>query len=247
AGAELIGSDTVAAVTEVLRVALDALKAAGVTDITIDLTLPDLVETLSAGPLPLPKAEARAVRAMLDAKDAGGLAAAGATDYLPLLEACGPIATALPRLRALPVMAALESRIAGVEAIAAAIGGEATLTLDPTERHGFEYQTWIGFSLFGRGLAGEIGRGGSYTLVHNDEAEEPAVGFSLYLDPLVDIGLGVEPARRIFLPLGHDPAAAAALRREGWTTIAALDAGGQPDDCTHELIAGKPVEIAGRP
>ena len=53
AGAELIGSDSVAAAIELLDVAIEALETAGVRDITVDLTLPDLVETLAAGPLPL--------------------------------------------------------------------------------------------------------------------------------------------------------------------------------------------------
>jgi ATP phosphoribosyltransferase regulatory subunit len=243
AGAELIGSDSVAAVVEVLRVALDALKAAGVDGITIDLTLPDLVETLSSGPLPLPAGQAAEVRELLDAKDAHGLTAVGAADYLPLLSACGPLDTALAKLRGMEKLQALDSRLAGVEAIAAALGDAATLTLDPTERHGFEYQSWIGFSLFGRGLSGEIGRGGSYTLMHDDGTEEPAVGFSLYLDPLVDMGLGTEQTRRIFLPVGHDPAAAAALRAEGWTTIAALTETDQPTGCTHSLDGDQPVTI----
>jgi ATP phosphoribosyltransferase regulatory subunit len=242
AGAELIGNDGVAAVSEIIRVALDALKAAGVRNITVDLTLPDLVETLACDALPIPADRVAAIRGLLDAKDAGGLVAAGAAAYLPYLTAAGPIASALARLRALDDNKALVSRLAGVEAIAAAVGDGLTLTLDPTERHGFEYQTWIGFSLFGEGpngetLAGEIGRGGSYTILHADGREEPAVGFSLYLDPLVDVGLGVEPARRVFLTLGHDPAAAVRLRAEGWNTIGALS----PDDsaekqrCTHWL------------
>lgn len=243
AGAELIGTDSVAAVIEVLRVALDALKAAGVTDITVDLTLPDLVETLAAGPLPLPGSKAAEVRELLDAKDAGGLVAAGADYYLPLLSACGPIDGALARLRSLAELKALDSRLDGIEAIAAAIGDAVTLTLDPTERHGFEFQSWVGFSLFGAGLTGEIGRGGTYTLVHDDGTEEPAVGFSLYLDPLVDIGLGVEPAKRVFLPLGHDAAAAATLRREGWTTIAALGECDQPSGCSHTLGENGPQPI----
>src|SRR3546814_7753305 len=46
-GIELIGSDTVAAVAEVLRVALDALEAAGVRNVSVDLTLPNLVEALA--------------------------------------------------------------------------------------------------------------------------------------------------------------------------------------------------------
>jgi len=246
AGAELIGSDSVAAVSEVIRVALDALKAAGVRDITVDLTLPDLVETLAADALPIPADRVAAIRTLLDAKDAGGLVAAGAEAYLPYLTAAGPITTALARLRALDANHMLDSRLAGVEAIAAAVGDGVTLTLDPTERHGFEYQTWIGFSLFGHGpngeaLYGEIGRGGSYTILHANGREEPAVGFSLYLDPLVDVGLGVEPQRRVFLPLGHDPAAATKLRGEGWTTIGALSNADTPDGqrCTHVLDGGE--------
>jgi ATP phosphoribosyltransferase regulatory subunit len=244
-GAELIGRDTVVAAIEILGVALDALAAAGVTDVTIDLTLPDLVDTLAAGAMPLPAGRAEEVRALLDAKDAGGLAAAGADSYLPLLSACGPLDTALARLRACTSLNVLDSRLAGIEAIAAAIGGRATLTLDPTERHGFEYQSWIGFSFFGGGLAGEIGRGGSYALMHDDGSEEPAIGFSLYLDPLVDIGLGVEPARRIFLGLGHDAAEGAQLRAQGWITIAAL---GEDDDpaalgCDHRWENGTAIPV----
>jgi len=244
AGAELIGSDSIAAVTEVILVALDALKAAGVKDITVDLTLPDLVDRLATDAMPIDPSRVTEVRALLDAKDAGGLAAAGADAYLPLLSAAGPIDSALARLRALDRTQALDSRLAGIEQIAAAIGDGVALTLDPTERHGFEYQSWIGFSLFGGGLTGEIGRGGSYTIMHADGREEAAVGFSLYIDPLVDIGLGVEPARRVFLPLGHDAAAAATLRGEGWTTVAALSAQDEPNNCTHRLEGSQPVTLS---
>ena len=244
AGAELIGRDTVAAAIEVIGVALEALEAAGVTGITIDLTLPDLVETLAAGPLPLAIDRIEGIRAMLDAKDAGGLAALGASAYLPLIEAAGPLDAAMSRLRAQPFAEALASRLDGVAAIAGALGARATITLDPTERHGFEYQSWIGFSLFGEGLAGEIGRGGSYTILHPQGVEEPAIGFSLYIDPLVDAGLGQEPRRWLFVPPGSDPGVAANLRREGWTTIAALDGeAAPPAGCTHILDGSTPSAI----
>ncbi|PTQ10908.1 ATP phosphoribosyltransferase regulatory subunit [Sphingomonas oleivorans] len=245
AGAELIGSDGLAAVIECLSVAIEALETAGVTGITVDLTLPDLVETLAAGPMHLPADRIDAVRELLDAKDAGGLAALGAEAYLPFIAAAGPLDTALERLRALDPAQALDSRLAAIETIAAAIGNRATLTLDPTERHGFEYQSWIGFSLFGEGLSGEIGRGGSYTILHPDGREEAAVGFSLYLDPLVDAGLGAEPRRRIFLPLGSDAAAGRVLRGQGWTTIAALVEGDDPAalGCTHIWNGTETIEL----
>lgn len=245
AGAELIGSDSLAAVIEVLRVAVEALEVAGVTGITVDLTLPDLVETLAAGAMPLPPEKIDTVRDMLDAKDAGGLAGLGADAYLPFIEAAGPVAPALARLRAIAGAKALDKRIEAIEAIEAALGAQVTLTLDPTERHGFEYQSWIGFSLFGRGLSGEIGRGGSYTIVHPDGREEKAIGFSLYIDPLVDVGLGVVEHRRVFLPLGTDPALAARLRAEDWITIAALT---DTDEaaalgCTHILRGSVPESL----
>ena len=245
AGAELIGTDSLPAVIEILGVAIEALEVAGVTDITIDLTLPDLVETLAAGPMPLPADKIDAVRDMLDAKDAGGLASLGANAYLPFIEAAGPVAPALARLHAIAGAKALDRRLEAIEAIMAAIGDKVTLTLDPTERHGFEYQTWIGFSLFGQGLSGEIGRGGGYTIVHPDGREEKAIGFSLFIDPLVDFGLGVIEHKRIFLPLGTEALLANRLREREWITVAALS---EHDDavalgCTHILRDGIPAAL----
>lgn len=235
AGAEIIGTDSVAAVIEAVRVALDALIAAGATGLSIDLTLPDLVPLLAAGPMPLPEGMLDTVVTELDGKDAGALEALGASAYLPLIEAAGPIDAAIARLAQLDAGGLLTSRLDGVRAIAAAIGNRATLTLDPTERHGFEYQSWIGFSIFAAGVRGEVGRGGSYSILHSDGREEPAVGFSLYLDPIVDAGMAPEGRDRVFLPIGTDGATATWLRGEGYATVAALS---EADDatalgCTH--------------
>lgn len=244
-GAELIGTDSVAAAVEIVNVAIEALQAAGVTGITVDFTLPDLVDTLAAGPLALDPAQAEAVRAKLDAKDAGALVALGEAEagYLPLIEAAGTFHAAMDKLEAFDAGAgagALASRIAALRAIAKPIGWDITLTLDPTERHGFEYQSWFGFSLFAEGFVGEIGRGGTYAIMRADGSEETAIGFSLYPDPLIDAGFGAEDVRRLFLPLGHDADAAAKLRTQGWSTIAAL---GEADDgqalrCSHWLDGG---------
>ena len=145
-GAELIGSDSVTAVVEIVNVAIEALQAAGVSGLTIDFTLPDLIDMLAAGPLPLAAGELEAVRTELDAKDAGALVALGpqAAAYLPLIEATGPFHAAMERLEAFNASlgGAIDSRIAGLRAIAKPIGWDITLTLDPTERHGFEYQNW---------------------------------------------------------------------------------------------------------
>ncbi|MFK3889358.1 ATP phosphoribosyltransferase regulatory subunit [Sphingomonas sp. NPDC079357] len=232
-GAELFGLDSVAAAQEVVTVAIDALEAAGVTHGSIDFTLPDLVDMLAAGPLPIAPEALDVLRQRLDAKDAGGVAAI-APDYLPLIEAAGPFDQALARLRAFDRAGVLATRLDGLAAIAAAVGDRVAMTLDPTERHGFEYQTWLGFSLFAGGSGTEIGRGGTYTVVHEGGAEEAATGFSLYADRL----LGDPPVhdrRRLFLPLGTPTGEAARLRAAGWVTVAALTAGDTPEAqvCTH--------------
>ncbi|MBC7986170.1 MAG: ATP phosphoribosyltransferase regulatory subunit, partial [Sphingomonadaceae bacterium] len=219
----------------IVEVVVDALAAAGVPGVSIDFTLPDLVDVLAGGPFPVAADKIGALRGRLDAKDAGGVAAI-APAYLPLIEAAGPFEAAHDRLCAFDVGGALRSRLDGLWTIASGLKERVALTLDPTERHGFEYQSWLGFSLFGAGLAGEIGRGGSYAIVREDGTEEPAIGFSLYLDPLVDAGLGGKEARRIFLPLGTDPAAGAALRAQGWRTVAGLAEEDDPQALGCDLV-----------
>jgi ATP phosphoribosyltransferase regulatory subunit len=225
-GAELIGLDSVAAVSEVINVAVEALKAAGVKEITLDLTLPDLIDTL------LPGGDNDALKRSLDAKDIAGVP----NDFAPLIAAAGPVAEAIVRLRGFDVKGVLSNRLDAIEAIVATLPTDVAITLDPTERHGFEYQSWIGFSLFSAQTTGEIGRGGSYKV-----GEEAAIGFSAYVDPMIDAGLGHGERRRLFLPIGTNAGKAAQLRAEGWVTVAAMS----PEDtaqaqiCTHILAEGK--------
>ena len=218
--------------------ARDDVAAAGVGAVSIDFTLPDLVDALAAGPLPVAAEVLPALRDRLDAKDAGGVAAI-APAYLPLVEAAGPFDAALARLRALDEGGALATRLDGVAAVRASLGDRVAATLDPTERHGFEYQSWLGFSLFATDTTRELGRGGTYAIVHADGREEPATGFSLYADAL--LGRAAPERRRLFVPLGTDPAEPARLRAEGWVTVAQLDAADTPEAqlATHCWVAGE--------
>ncbi len=246
-GAELIGTDSVAAAGEAVAVALEALRAAGATGLSVDFTLPDLVDLLAAGPLPLHGDRIAAVRRELDAKDAGGLVGAGGEAYLPLLEAIGPFDAAIERLAVFDSAGVLAERIAGLRAIAARAAPLARVTLDPSERHGFEYQSWFGFTIYAEGVSGALGRGGSYAIrAHESGMEEPAIGFSLYPDDLIDLIAQNEVARdTLFLPLGHDAHRAGQLRMIGWRTVAALCEACEPLalGCTHVLKDGEAVRL----
>jgi ATP phosphoribosyltransferase regulatory subunit len=232
-GFELIGLDNVAAAAEVVAVAVEALTAAGLRGVSVDFTLPDLVATLGGG---------GALAAALDAKDAGEVAAID-SNFLPLIEAAGPFDAAIARLRAHDAGGTLASRLDGLAAIAAGLPEGTGMTLDPTERQGFEYQSWFGFSLFADGARGEIGRGGSYTVLHETGREEAAVGVTLYADPMLE-ALGSETERRrLFLPAGTAAERGAVLRAQGWVTVAALTDDDTPAAqlCTHVLGAEGPV------
>jgi ATP phosphoribosyltransferase regulatory subunit len=244
-GAELIGSDSVVAASEIVSVAIEALERAGVAGITVDFTLPDLIDILAAGPLPLNQTQIAEVRGELDMKDAGGLSAMGATGYLPLIEATGPFDEAMAKLRAFDSDELLSSRLDGVSQIADSIRGQASLTLDPTERHGFEYQNWFGFTLYADSFIGALGRGGSYEIARADGQSEAAVGFSLYPDPLINAGFGAKARDQVFLPLGHDRQAAAGLRQAGWRTVAALSEQDQAQalGCSHILNGDTPEPL----
>ena len=238
-GAELIGRDTVEAAGEIVELAIAALSAAGATGISVDFTLPDLVDTLADGPFPLDAEARRRVRRELDTKDAGGLVEAGGADYLPLIHATGDFPEAAEKLAALDTSGVLETRIDGLRRIADRLNGRARLTLDPSERHGFEYQSWFGFTLYAEGVRGELGRGGTYSI---GKSLEPATGFSLYPEELVEATKASEElGEKLFLPLGHDRGVADALRADGWRTVTALD---KRDDaralgCSHVLDSGK--------
>lgn len=237
-GAELIGADSVAAAGEIVALAIEALEAAGANGISVDFTLPDLVDTLAEKALPLDADQVAAVRRELDTKDAGGLVEAGGEAYLPLLYATGDFGEAVDKLAAIDAGGALASRIEGLRQIAAQVGDTARVTLDPSERHGFEYQSWFGFTLYAEGARGALGRGGTYAIGGTGET---ATGFSLYLDSLVDTLAASAGRDTLYLPLGHDWKAASRLRAEGWRTIAALAEGedAQALGCTHILQDGE--------
>jgi ATP phosphoribosyltransferase regulatory subunit len=254
-GAELIGAAGAAADVEAIAVAGEALAAIGVPRLSVDITLPTLVPAITeacgiAGP------RAAALRAALDHKDAAAVAAiAGEAGELfqNLLAASGaPEATlaALDRLD-LPTRARVDGRRLGtvVEGLSAA-APKLKVTVDPVENRGFEYHTGISFTFFSAvpGPVGELGRGGRYQ-AGDPEGPEPATGFTLYTDTILQTLAAPARARRLLLPIGTDRARGRALREAGWTTVAALEpaadwrAEARRLGCGYLLADGEPVAL----
>ncbi|WP_424813100.1 ATP phosphoribosyltransferase regulatory subunit [Roseococcus sp. YIM B11640] len=239
AGIELIGGAAPEADAEVALVAAEALDRVGIQGITLDVTLPRMAHALlDAAGIGATLTE-RLIRA-LDRKDAAAVAAlaegAGpVAGLLPrLLNAAGPAAGALAVLREakLPeaAQAIAENAASIIEAVAARAPG-LRITLDPVEFRGFQYHVGVAFTIFGPGMTGELARGGRY-LSANDE---PATGITLYPDAVMRAAPAAPPRPRCFLPLGTPAEAGAALREQGFATVAALSAADQAGRlrCTH--------------
>ncbi len=224
AGIELFGSDAVQADVEIVLLTVSALRAAGVQKLTVDLTVPSLAPAVLTGQ-GHEGVKADAAREALDGKDAGELRAIVGDDpvIFGLLEAVGPAETALPRLQGLALGGQAGEQIARLEATVAAIKAvepELSLTVDPGEYRGFEYQTGVAFAVFSPGVRGEIGRGGRYV----SETGEPAVGATVYLDTVLRALPAGRGAKRVYLPFGTAPDEARKCRASGCRVVAGLAA-----------------------
>jgi len=245
AGVELIGAGESAADAEVIVLAATTLADVGVSGVSVDINLPTLVPGLCEE-LDAPARDR--LRVALDRKDAEAAAAEGGHLFAQLLGATGPVPSALEALQAIklpPEAAAERTRLAEVVSLVQAARSDIMITVDPVEHRGFEYHSGLSFTLFVRGVRGEIGRGGRY--VAGDG--ETATGFSLFLDSIMRAVPPVPARSRVFVPFGGPTDAAESVRSKGWVGVAGLapvdDVQGEARrlGCTHIFEGGELVGL----
>ncbi|MBM3488011.1 MAG: ATP phosphoribosyltransferase regulatory subunit [Alphaproteobacteria bacterium] len=254
-GAELVGAEGPSADAEIVVMAAEALRDAGIAGLTIDVTLPTFVPALCAG-LGLGPEERVPLRRALDLKDSAAVAAAGgpaAAILAGLIRATGPAERTLAALGALalPSEAVVErERLAAVVARIRAAAPWLGLTIDPVENRGFEYHTGVAFAIFAAGVRGELGSGGRYIASFGAGGGEPATGVTLYVDTIFALLPAPAAPRRVYVPDGTGADQAAALRGAGWVTVAGLGpvadsrAEARRLGCSHTLIDGAPAPVA---
>ena len=252
AGIELIGPDLPQADAEAILVAVDALRAAGITAISVDLTMPPLIPAL-IGNQAIAAADQTELTHALDRKDAAAIARHGG-DWAPslctLLDAAGLAERALDLIAGIdlpPAARAHAQRLADIVTCIAARDPSLRVTIDPVEFRGYRYHTGAAVTIFAPGRQAELGRGGRY-LCENGES---ATGITLYPDTALRVAPKLILRARLYLPAGAPFAAAAAAQAEGYATIR----GHQPvaDDsheaqrlgCSHLWRDGVITDLAG--
>ena len=259
-GTELIGVDSAEADAEAVLLAVDALRAIGVADLTVDLNLPTLVAAVAAG-LKLAAEPVRRLRRALDRKDEAAVAKAlgdksdkKATDmFVGLLRAAGPAQGGIAQLTALklpPAGAAEAARLAEVVKLVHAADPDLPLTVDPVEYRGLEYQTGVSFSVFAMKGRQELARGGRYSAGYpEDGVSEPATGFTVYMDAVLSASDPAPLQPRLYVPLGIAWRDAAPWQAKGYAVVRAVVAAAEPRseakrlNCSHALIDGDAVPL----
>ena len=212
-GMERFGRAGTGATAEILAVAAHALATAGIDALTIDLHYPAVLETLLASH---PAGDHAAIREAVRLKDHARLHALGAASIAEMMRHAGNAPFVLSRLAAAPdpaVQQAAAELAALVEALEAHRVA-ATLTIDLLDLSGYGYYHGIGYAIYWNAPGIEVGRGGCYRV----QGEE-AVGFTLYLNELLD-HLPAEPRKPVkTIPHGTPPAEAEALQKQGFVTV----------------------------
>ncbi|SDD54037.1 ATP phosphoribosyltransferase regulatory subunit [Variovorax sp. CF079] len=238
-GAEIYGHAGLEADTEVLRLGLDCLHAAGVQGpVIVDLADARIVRALFAG-VPVDAAAIARVHAALAAKDTStlrelteGFPAASREGLLALVQLYGDASVLDEADRVLPASAGVRAALSELKQLASRLDG-ARVSFDLADLRGYAYYSGMRFGIYTDGASDALVRGGRYDEVGAVFGRNrPAVGFSLDVRELV----GVLPARPLRAAIRAPWSDAAGLGK----TIAELRSRGETVVC---VLPGHESEI----
>jgi ATP phosphoribosyltransferase regulatory subunit len=260
-GAEIYGHAGPEADLEVQLLALEGLRAAGVTALSVDMADVRIVNSLLAG-AQVGAPTLALIHAALAAKDASALASLTARldssvslvareGLKALLQLYGDSQVLLEAEKVLPPLPGVQEALQNLKWLASHIshGDDVKVSFDLADLRGYAYYTGMRFALFAVGQQGragqsvELARGGRYDEVGAVFGRKrPAVGFSLDLKELVSTVSPRALVAAIRAPWGMDAGlreAVAALRSQGHTVVCVLPGHEHEVDefhCDRELV-----------
>jgi ATP phosphoribosyltransferase regulatory subunit len=252
-GAEIFGHAGLEADLEVQDLALDALQAASVDGLVIDLADARVLRGVLAG-VAADAAQLQQVVAALSNKDAAAVDALSRT--FPdetrralhcLLALYGGESVLEQARRQLPQRSLIGAALDDLRWLATQLKRdhpEVRLGFDLSDMSGYAYYSGTRFAIYGAGASEALVRGGRYDEVGAVFGRRrPAAGFSLDLKALAERAPALPAVCAIKAPWGEDlrlRAAVRALREAGETVLCVLpghEHEAQEFDCDRELVA----------
>lgn len=247
-GAEIYGHSGLEADLEILALSLDALRAAQVGDMTVDLADARIVNALMQA-AKLDAMQCELLHAALAEKDASAIRTLTervepriAQGLVELVDLYGDITVLDRALAALPDLPEIAEAIRSLRWLAGHIEG-AKVSIDLSDLRGYAYYTGARFSIFSHAANDALARGGRYDEVGSVFGRKrPAVGFSLDIKALAEAVAPKPLHLAVRAPWGEAPALRAAiaeLRRQGETVVCVLPGHENEVDefqCDRELL-----------
>ena len=220
-GVELIGAARAAkADAEVILLAAESVIALGVDSLSVDINVPPLARMICDHFDVSVKTSEELLNA-LNRKDANTIekvSGQAAVFLLGLLDAAGPANVSLTKLEQLELpgeSGLLGKRLKEVVGLILEEAPNLNVTVDPADSRGFEYHTGISFALFARNSRVELGIGGRYLTA----GDEPATGFTLSTDIVMEAAALPPLAKRLYVPFGTVSKTRKQLQGSGWVTV----------------------------
>ena len=250
-GAEIFGHAGLEADLEAAELALDCLQAARAEPLVIDLADARVLRGVLAG-VPMDGAALQDVVQALSEKDAAALAhlTRGAPDEArrglqALLRLYGGDEVLQAARQELPQRPLVQLALDQLQWLAIHLHAAfpaLRIGFDLSDMSGYAYYSGARFAVYGAGSSEALARGGRYDEVGAVFGRSrPAVGFSLDLKALAEVGQPLPLPAAIRAPWGEDPELRAAVRRlrESGETVLAMLPGheleAQAFECDREL------------
>lgn len=252
-GAEIYGHAGLEADLEIQELALDGLRAAGITGLVLDLADARILRGV-LGDAAVPAGVRMELASALASKDSGrlnvlsmDLPAATRAGLLALPNLYGDASVLEQARRVLPahalIIAALDD-LAWLAGHVAASSPDVTIGFDLADMGGHGYYSGTRFAVYSNGACDALLRGGRYDEVGAVFGRNrPAVGFSADLKALVASTRTEARRQAVRAPWSEEAALRAAvreLRGRGETVVCMLpghDHEGEEFDCDRELVA----------
>ena len=223
-GVELIGAARAAkADAEVILLAAESVIALGVDSLSVDINVPPLARMI-CDHFDVSVKTCEELLNALNRKDANTIekvSGQAAVFLLGLLDAAGPANVSLTKLEQLELpgeSGLLGKRLKEVVGLILEEAPNLNVTVDPADSRGFEYHTGISFALFARNSRVELGIGGRYLTA----GDEPATGFTLSTDIVMEAAALPPLAKRLYVPFGTVSKTRKQLQGSGWVTVNGL-------------------------
>tara|TARA_B100000686_G_scaffold327034_1_gene385517 strand:+ start:15659 stop:16804 length:1146 start_codon:yes stop_codon:yes gene_type:complete len=222
AGIELFNNPSNQAAIEVISVGLESLKKVKISNLIIDITIPNLANIILKH-FKLNKGDIDKTNSYLKMKNITKIKTIPKCGKIlsEIADSAGEYERAIKKLQKINLPLNAKKFIKDVKAICKGIKklhNDINITIDPLENRGFNYYSGIGFAIFSENIKRELCFGGQYTINANNK-NIYGMGLSILFDGLLKSTKISTNNKVIFIPLNHDKNIPPILRKKGWITV----------------------------